>query len=111
MSKQTADGRNVHDDASSILAPGTLCTVIAGCPENIGLVVEVVSRLGAAHGYRDGYPFQTEYMAATMFPGNPEVMNTPEEVVATLTPHIAELEGRLAKCLCALQASNNNLPR
>jgi hypothetical protein len=30
----------------SLLKPGTLCVIIAGCPENIGLVVEVVEHLG-----------------------------------------------------------------
>lgn len=59
MSQQPADGRNVQDDASSILTAGTLCTIIAGCPENIGLVVKVVSRLGAARGYQDGYRIRT----------------------------------------------------
>lgn len=57
--------------------------------------------------FRGVYPFQTEYMASMMFPGNPGVMNTPEEVVATLTPHIAELEGRLEKCLSAFHATSN----
>ena len=28
------------------LKPGTLCVIIAGCRENIGLVVEVVQHLG-----------------------------------------------------------------
>jgi len=43
----------------SILKPGTLCVIIAGCPENIGLIVEVVSRIGNANGYDDGYYIAT----------------------------------------------------
>jgi hypothetical protein len=43
----------------SILKPGTLCVIIAGCPENIGLIVEVVSRIGNADGYDDGYYIAT----------------------------------------------------
>jgi hypothetical protein len=55
--------------------------------------------------FRDVYPFETDHMAALMFPGNPRVMNSAEEVIATLTPHIAELEARLSACLAALRAS------
>lgn len=43
----------------SILKPGTLCVIIAGCPENIGLIVEAVSRIGNADGYDDGYYIAT----------------------------------------------------
>ena len=39
----------------STLKPGTRCVIIAGCPENIGLIVEVVAHIGAADGYEDGY--------------------------------------------------------
>lgn len=39
----------------SILKPGTRCVIIAGCPENIGLIVEAVAHIGAANGYEDGY--------------------------------------------------------
>ena len=28
------------------LKPGTLCVIIAGCPENIGVIVEVIRRYG-----------------------------------------------------------------
>ena len=28
------------------LKPGTLCVIIAGCPENIGMVVEVIQHVG-----------------------------------------------------------------
>ena len=41
------------------LKPGTLCVIVAGCPENIGMIVEVVSRLGTFGGYEDGYKIQT----------------------------------------------------
>jgi hypothetical protein len=36
----------------SVLKPGTLCVIVGGCPENLGLIVEVVSHLGR-HGSRD----------------------------------------------------------
>lgn len=39
----------------SALKNGTRCMIVAGCPENIGLIVEVVSHIGAAQGYKDGY--------------------------------------------------------
>jgi hypothetical protein len=39
----------------SPLKPGTRCVIIAGCPENIGLVVEVIERLGAYDGRADAY--------------------------------------------------------
>ncbi len=41
------------------LKPGTLCVIVAGCPENIGMIVEVVSRLGKFGGYEDGYQIKT----------------------------------------------------
>lgn len=31
----------------SALRPGTLCVIVGGCPENIGLVVEVIEHIGA----------------------------------------------------------------
>jgi hypothetical protein len=43
----------------SILKPGTRCVIIAGCPENIGLVVEVTERLGAIEGREDAYCVRT----------------------------------------------------
>ena len=39
----------------SLLKPGTRCVIIAGCPENIGLVVEVIERLGAYEDRADAY--------------------------------------------------------
>ena len=30
----------------SYLKPGTLCVIVAGCPANIGIVVEVLAYLG-----------------------------------------------------------------
>ena len=43
----------------SILKPGTLCVIVAGCPENIGLIVEVVAHLGALPQSDDAYKIQT----------------------------------------------------
>ena len=43
----------------SLLKPGTRCVIIAGCPENIGLVVEVIKRLGAYDGRADAYYIRT----------------------------------------------------
>ncbi len=37
----------------SALKPGTLCVIIAGCPENIGLIVEVIAHLGPFEGKED----------------------------------------------------------
>ena len=36
----------------SILSRGQRCVIIAGCPANIGLVVEVIARIGK-HGTRE----------------------------------------------------------
>ena len=43
----------------SALKPGTLCVIIAGCPENIGLVVEVIKRVGLYGRCRDAYGVKT----------------------------------------------------
>ncbi len=43
----------------SALKPGTLCVIIAGCPENIGLIVEVIARLGPFEGKEDAYYIRT----------------------------------------------------
>jgi hypothetical protein len=43
----------------SILKPGTLCVIIAGCPENIGLIVEVIAHLGPFEGKEDAYYIRT----------------------------------------------------
>jgi len=43
----------------SELKPETLCIIIAGCPENIGLVVEVIGRIGATHSHVDAYKIRT----------------------------------------------------
>jgi hypothetical protein len=43
----------------SLLKPGTLCVIIAGCPENIGLVVEVVEHLGVWESRQDAYVIRT----------------------------------------------------
>lgn len=43
----------------SILKPGTLCVIIGGCPENIGLVVSVIIHLGRHLGREDAYLIET----------------------------------------------------
>lgn len=43
----------------STLKPGTLCVIIAGCPENIGLVVEVIEHLGCIGDKTDAYHVRT----------------------------------------------------
>jgi len=43
----------------SILKSGTLCVIIAGCPENIGMVVEVIQHLGPFEGKEDAYWIKT----------------------------------------------------
>ncbi|WP_157896734.1 hypothetical protein [Acidovorax carolinensis] len=43
----------------SVLNPGTRCIIVAGCPENIGLIVVVVERLGAHGGRVDAYRIAT----------------------------------------------------
>ncbi|QWE11170.1 hypothetical protein [Polynucleobacter sp. es-EL-1] len=43
----------------SILKKGVLCVIIGGCPENIGLIVEVVSHLGRHEGREDAYEIKT----------------------------------------------------
>lgn len=43
----------------SILKRGTRCVIVAGCPENIGLIVEVGNRLGRFEGRSDAYRIRT----------------------------------------------------
>jgi hypothetical protein len=43
----------------SDLKPGTRCVIIAGCPENIGLIVEVIEHLGPYEDRQDAYYVQT----------------------------------------------------
>lgn len=43
----------------SVLKPGTRCVIIAGCPENIGLIVEVIARLGYCGDREDAYHVRT----------------------------------------------------
>jgi hypothetical protein len=43
----------------SKLKRGTLCVIVAGCPENIGLIVEVVEHLGAYPPREDAYRIRT----------------------------------------------------
>ena len=42
-----------------ILKRGTLCVIVGGCPENIGLIVEVLAHLGACGGRADAYHVRT----------------------------------------------------
>lgn len=41
------------------LKPGTLCVIVAGCPENIGMIVDVVAHLGNYDGREDAYEIKT----------------------------------------------------
>ena len=43
----------------SILARGQKCVIIGGCPENIGLIVEVIYRIGPHSGHEDAYWIRT----------------------------------------------------
>ena len=43
----------------SLLKPGSLCVIVAGCPENIGLIVEVVAHLGSLPPRADAYQIRT----------------------------------------------------
>lgn len=43
----------------SVLSPGTRCVIVAGCPENIGLLVVVIEHLGAYDGREDAYRIAT----------------------------------------------------
>lgn len=43
----------------SDLKPGTLCVIVAGCPENIGIVVEVLEHIGPLPPSADAYYIQT----------------------------------------------------
>ena len=43
----------------SVLKPGTFCVIIGGCPENIGLIVEVIARLEIFPYRADTYKIRT----------------------------------------------------
>lgn len=43
----------------SVLKNGTRCVIIAGCKENIGVVVETIEHLGAYEGRADAYCIRT----------------------------------------------------
>ncbi len=43
----------------SVLKPGTKCVIVAGCPENIGLIVEVVRRDPHTRNGVDQYVIRT----------------------------------------------------
>lgn len=42
-----------------LLKPGTLCVIVGGCPENIGLVVEVLEHIGRCPPRADAYRIRT----------------------------------------------------
>jgi hypothetical protein len=44
---------------SAVLKNGTRCVIVAGCPENIGLLVVTVDHLGAHGGREDAYRIVT----------------------------------------------------
>jgi hypothetical protein len=48
-----------QENIMEILKPGTLCVIIGGCPENIGLVVEVLEHIGAEPPRADAYLIRT----------------------------------------------------
>jgi len=50
----------------SILSPGTLCIIVGGCPENIGILVEVIKHLGACYSRSDAY--QIKVVGRKYFP-------------------------------------------
>jgi hypothetical protein len=41
------------------LQPGTLCVIVGGCPENIGLIVEVLQHVGPCPPRSDAYLIRT----------------------------------------------------
>ena len=41
------------------LKKGTICIIIAGCPENIGMLVEVIAHLGTYGERKDAYEIKT----------------------------------------------------
>lgn len=43
----------------SVLKPGTLCVIVGGCPENIGLIVEVLVHIGLYPPRADAYQIRT----------------------------------------------------
>jgi hypothetical protein len=43
----------------SILGRGQKCVIVGGCPENIGLVVDVICRIGSHQGREDAYWIRT----------------------------------------------------
>jgi hypothetical protein len=43
----------------SAIKKGTLCIIVGGCPENIGMLVEVIAHLGKYEGRDDAYEIKT----------------------------------------------------
>jgi hypothetical protein len=48
-----------QENILEILKPGTLCVIVGGCTENIGLVVEVLEHIGAEPPRADAYLIRT----------------------------------------------------
>ncbi|MDZ4343989.1 MAG: hypothetical protein U1E51_16340 [Candidatus Binatia bacterium] len=48
-----------QENIMEALKPGTLCVIVGGCPENIGLVVEVLEHIGAEPPRADAYRIRT----------------------------------------------------
>jgi hypothetical protein len=43
----------------SALKPGTICIIVGGCPENLGMIVEVIAHLGSVPPRADAYRIVT----------------------------------------------------
>ena len=50
----------------SYLKPGTRCVLVGGCPENIGLIVEVLEHIGLYPPCADAYKIST--VSGRLFP-------------------------------------------
>lgn len=48
-----------QENTMEALKPGTLCVIVGGCPENIGLVVEVLEHIGTYPPRADAYLIRT----------------------------------------------------
>jgi hypothetical protein len=48
-----------QENIMEALKPGTLCVIVGGCPENIGLVVEVLEHIGVEPPRADAYRIRT----------------------------------------------------
>ena len=73
-----------QENVMELLKPGTLCVIVGGCPENIGLVVEVLEHIGAEPPRADAYLIRTE--SGRNFP---QLKLGPKEVLASGTSNEA----------------------